>query len=105
MFIPHFLSTVTILAANCFARPTNSDVTSKVVIEKLEAAPVGWVKDSSAQLDKDATSITLKIHLVNADMDKFHSLAMDVRLLTNSSMIDLRLTWGTDCNSWSCTVW
>lgn len=78
MFIPHFLSAVTILAATCVARPTNSDATSKVVVEKLEAAPVGWVKDSPAQLDKDATLITLKIHLVNADMDKFHNLAMNV---------------------------
>jgi tripeptidyl-peptidase-1 len=78
MFVQHFLSAVTVLSAICTARPTSNDDFSKVVVEKLDTAPVGWVKDSSATLDKDATSITLQIHLVNQDMDKFHDLAMNV---------------------------
>jgi tripeptidyl-peptidase-1 len=76
MFILRSLPVVAILATACVARPTNDF--SKAVVEKLDAAPVGWVKDSSAKLDKDATSITLKVHLVNQDMDKFHDLAMNV---------------------------
>jgi tripeptidyl-peptidase-1 len=69
------LSALTAIATTCLARPTSS-----VVVEKLDSAPVGWVKDgSSAALDKEATTITLKIHMVNRDMAKFHELAMNVR--------------------------
>jgi tripeptidyl-peptidase I len=74
MFILKSLSTVVILAAVCIARPTSS-----VVFEKLENVPAGWIKDDSARVDKDATSISLKIHLINNDMDTFHELAMNVR--------------------------
>lgn len=80
MFIAKSLSAVVILATACTARPTSSVDFNGTVVEKLASAPVGWVKDSSAGLDKDATSITLKVHLVNQDMDKFHDLAMNVRL-------------------------
>ena len=76
MYILGLLPVITILATACVARPTNEF--SKTVVEKLEAAPVGWVKDSSAKLDKDSTSITLKVHLVNQNMDQFHDLAMNV---------------------------
>jgi hypothetical protein len=69
------LSALAVVATTCLARPTSS-----VVVEKLDSAPVGWVKDgSSAALDKEATTITLKIHMVNKDMAKFHELAMNVR--------------------------
>ncbi|KAF2728339.1 tripeptidyl-peptidase 1 precursor, partial [Polyplosphaeria fusca] len=64
---------VTILATACIARPTSS-----AVFEKLDSVPAGWVKDDSTKLDKDSTSITLKIHLMNKDMGKFHELAMNI---------------------------
>jgi tripeptidyl-peptidase-1 len=67
------LSALAILVCVCDARPTSS-----VVFEKVESSPAGWVLDKAAKVDKDATSITLKIHLVNQGMDKFHKLAMDV---------------------------
>lgn len=60
----------------CDARPTSS-----VVFEKVDDSPVGWVLDKSAKVDKDESSITLKIHLVNENMGAFHKLAMDVRAL------------------------
>lgn len=66
------------LTTFCIARPTKNVDFNKAVVEALDAAPTGWVKDASAKLDKDATSITLKIHLVNQDMDKFHDLAMNI---------------------------
>ncbi|KAF1955942.1 subtilisin-like protein [Byssothecium circinans] len=62
-----------LLSTRAFARPT-----SNFVIEKLESPSVGWVKDSSAYVDKDATTITLKIHLANQNMDKFHERAMNI---------------------------
>lgn len=77
MYVLRIFSTVAILTTAAIARPT-SEAFHKNVVEKLEAPPVGWVKDASAKLDKDTTSITLKIHLVNQDMDKFHELAMNV---------------------------
>lgn len=67
------LSALAILVCVSDARPTSS-----VVFEKVESSPAGWVLDNSAKLDRDATFITLKIHLVNQGMDKFHKLAMDV---------------------------
>ena len=79
MHILRRLSPVAILATACLARPTDNVNFNSAVVEKLESAPVGWVKDSSVKLDKDSTSITLKVHLVNGDMDKFHELAMNVR--------------------------
>lgn len=78
MYILRVFSTATFLAAVCVARPTSDATFAKAVVDKLAAAPVGWVKDGSAELDKDKTSITLKVHLVNQDMDKFHDLAMNV---------------------------
>lgn len=82
---------MTILANACVARPTSDVHFNKAVVEKLEAAPIGWVKDPSANLEKDATSITLKVHLVNQGMSKFHDLAMDVRLCQNGSLINSEL--------------
>jgi tripeptidyl-peptidase-1 len=87
MFIIKSLSAVAILVTGCVARPTSGVDFNSAVFEKLNGAPVGWVKDSSAKLDKDATSITLKVHLVNQDMDKFHDLAMNVRLLLSHQSI------------------
>ncbi|KAL5120408.1 hypothetical protein ACEQ8H_001698 [Pleosporales sp. CAS-2024a] len=78
MYILRALSTVTVLSAVCVSRPTSNVDYNRAVVEKLQAAPAGWEKDPSAALDKDATSITLKVHLVNQDMDKFHDLAMNI---------------------------
>lgn len=78
MHILNLSFSLTLLATVCVARPTSNVDFKKDVVEKLNAAPTGWVKDASAKLDKDSTSITLKIHLVNQDMDKFHDLAMNI---------------------------
>ena len=69
------------LLVSCDARPTSS-----VVFEKVEDSPVGWVLDKAAKVDKDESSITLKIHLVNENMDAFHKLAMDVRAPFEASL-------------------
>lgn len=80
MFLLKSLSAAIVLSAACVALPATERVDFKSsVVEKLKGPPVGWVKDEAAKLNKDATSVTLKIHLVNQDMDKFHELAMNVR--------------------------
>jgi len=82
MFFLRSFSSVIALSTACVALPTASngiDFKSSVV-EKLSNPPAGWVRDDSAKVDKDAASITLKIHLVNQGMDKFHDLAMNVSL-------------------------
>lgn len=61
------------LLCACDALPTSS-----VILEKIDGTPAGWTLDQSAELDRDATTLTLKIHLVNQGMDKFQKLAMDV---------------------------
>lgn len=78
MYTHQVLSWVALLANACVARPTSDVNFSKAIVEKLDAAPIGWVNDVSTNLDKDITLITLKVHLVNKDMDKFHDLAMNV---------------------------
>ena len=83
------LSAATALFTACSALPTiGRDVDFKSsVVEKLAGPPVGWTEDTSAKLHKDATSVTLKIHLVNQDMDKFHIRAMDVRLVLSRTQL------------------
>jgi tripeptidyl-peptidase-1 len=78
MYILRTVSSIAILATACVARPTNDARFNKAVVEKLEGPPDGWVQDASVELDKDTTSITLKVHLVNQNMEKFHELAMNV---------------------------
>jgi tripeptidyl-peptidase-1 len=48
------------------------------VVESLSGPPLGWAKDENVKLDKDELKISLRIHLVQQDMDKFHDLAMKV---------------------------
>ncbi|KAH8702808.1 Pro-kumamolisin, activation domain-containing protein [Phaeosphaeriaceae sp. PMI808] len=67
MYILRLLSVITILATACASRPTSNVDFNKVV-----------VKDPSAKLDKNSTSITLRVHLANQDMTKFHDLAMNI---------------------------
>lgn len=57
---------------------SNALPTSSVVLEKIGESPTGWTLDPSAKTDKDATTLTLKIHLVNQRMNEFHKLALDV---------------------------
>ena len=59
------------VAVFAVAHPTSHLDFEKSIVETLKATPSGWIKDASEAVDKDATSITLKIHLVNKDMDKF----------------------------------
>jgi tripeptidyl-peptidase I len=62
----------------------SKDVSLKSVREKLASPPRGWVKDASAKFDKDFSMMSLRIHLVHQNMDKFHDLASNVGTLLNS---------------------
>lgn len=59
------------------------------VIEKLNAPPAGWYRDAdiSAEIDKDALMMKLRIHLVHQDMDKFHDLATQVCSIFSSKSL------------------
>ncbi|QSZ32744.1 hypothetical protein DSL72_002323 [Monilinia vaccinii-corymbosi] len=48
------------------------------VFEKIAAPPAGWQLDEDAVLDKDASTIKLRLHLVAQNMPKFHKMAMDI---------------------------
>ena len=80
MFFSSIISTALVLSASAIASP----IGKVSVIEKLNGPPVGWAKDESIVLDRDAEGVKLRIHLVQQDMDKFHELAMDVCLNSNS---------------------
>ncbi|KAN0089028.1 subtilisin-like protein [Hyaloscypha variabilis] len=72
-----------VLTSTSFALPGNGkhcsrDVSFKTSIrEKLAGPPTGWVQDPSANVDKNSM-MSLRIHLVHQDMDKFHELAMNL---------------------------
>jgi len=88
------LSALAIVVCISDARPTSS-----VVFEKVESSPAGWKLDNSAKVDRDGTFITLKIHLVNQGVDKFHKLAMDVGRSHPDEAVEAKLTECTDCNA------
>ncbi|ORY17869.1 peptidase S8/S53 domain-containing protein [Clohesyomyces aquaticus] len=78
MFVLRSLSVAIALSVAAVALPTSHVDFQKSVAESLRSPPTGWVKDASEKVDKDAASITLKMHLVNQDMDKFHEHAMNI---------------------------
>jgi hypothetical protein len=104
MFVLKTLSVAVAVAIFAVAHPTSHLDFEKSVAETLKAAPAGWVQDSSEDVDKDATSITLKIHLVNKDMAKFHERAMNVSVYSSRIDVELLLTSCTGRDTWSCFV-
>jgi hypothetical protein len=79
----HFFSAVLALSSTTFAFPPSGSSLSrdgalKSVREKLALPPRGWIKDGSVKFDKDSSMMSLRIHLVHQDMDKFHDLATKV---------------------------
>lgn len=75
------------LSTSAFAKPParwgSRDAAPKsTVYEKVAAPPVGWTQDKDQKLDKDATTIKLRIHLIQQDMDKFHEMALNVSSLS-----------------------
>ena len=72
-----------VLASTSFAFPgigkySSRDVSFKTSIrETLAGPPTGWVQDVSANIDKNSM-MSLRIHLVHQNIEKFHELAMDV---------------------------
>lgn len=83
MFLSHFFALLA-LSSSAVAFPaagnhflTDGEFTSSVR-EKLTGPPPGWTRDESFTLDKDTSTLSLRIHLAHQDMDKFHELAMNV---------------------------
>lgn len=74
MFGRKVLSVVAALAATSSAFPFSLKTS---VVEKLDGPPAGWEKLENA-LNKDTSTIELRIQLINQDMAKFHDLAMNV---------------------------
>jgi tripeptidyl-peptidase-1 len=81
MFVSSILPFVALAAA--FPASVRDDAfTTTSVFESIEAPPSGWVK-TNVDFNKDAAEIEVKIQLVHQDMNKFHELAMNVRLAPN----------------------
>jgi hypothetical protein len=89
-----------LLLGACNALPTNS-----VVLEKIESSPSGWTLDPAANEDKESTTLTLKVHLVNQGMNDFHKLALDVRKYPSVSRCAPWLNEHADCDSRKRSVW
>jgi tripeptidyl-peptidase I len=83
MYLKHFvgflaLSTTAVAfpATGKYTRTDGEFATS--VREKLAGPPPGWVSDESVTIDKESSTLSLRIHLAHQDMDKFHELAINV---------------------------
>ncbi|KAG9247173.1 peptidase S8/S53 domain-containing protein [Calycina marina] len=67
------------LAASVFAAPAASDTTFKSsVFEKISTIPSAWTASKDLKVDKDASPISLRIHLVQPGMEKFLDMAMKI---------------------------
>jgi hypothetical protein len=53
----------------------------------------------SEEVDKDTTSITLKIHLVNKNMDRFYEHAIKVSIVDSERDLRVILILYADCNT------
>jgi tripeptidyl-peptidase-1 len=99
MFFSGALSIVLALSASALAGPVNDKRTSfkSSVVEKLLTPPAGWVEVPSAQVNKDVDTITLRIHLVQQDLEKFQEMAINV---SRNSIIQIcnLLTIEIDCD-------
>lgn len=85
MLLLKTLSTLLALSSSAIAFPFSSssdeseDVTFKSsIFEKLARPPNGWERDDSLRIDKDGSSVKLRIHLVQTNMREFHDLALKV---------------------------
>ncbi|KAE9364154.1 subtilisin-like protein [Stipitochalara longipes BDJ] len=83
MFLQNFVAFLA-LSSTAFAFPATGKYARKdeqfatSVREKLAGPPPGWTRDEGVTLDKDTSTLSLRIHLINQDMDKFHELAMNI---------------------------
>lgn len=69
------------LASTAASFPTwnNPNVQNdSVVVESLSSPPLGWVKNETQQINKEAVPIRLRMHLSHQNMDKFHEMALRV---------------------------
>jgi hypothetical protein len=93
MYLLNTVSAVLAFSSSALAFPFPSDSSKDVtfkssIFEKLAAPPAGWAKDDTVQFDKDASTVRLRIHLVQQSMEEFHDLAMKVfKTLLISNML------------------
>jgi tripeptidyl-peptidase-1 len=64
------------ISSSALASPYGTHKTS--LKEKLSAPPAGWVHDAGHKIDKDASTIKLRINLVEQNIDKFHETVIRV---------------------------
>ena len=103
MFLLNTLSAALALSSSALSFPFSSDSSEDVtfkssIFEKLAAPPAGWARDETVQVDKDASTVKLRIHLVQQGMEDFHDLAMKVfvnslfpSIAPNEVLLELRL--------------
>jgi tripeptidyl-peptidase-1 len=70
------------------------------VYEKLNGPPAGWAIDDSTPIDKETSTMKLRVQLVPQNMDIFHELAMNVRFLAYL-LEHLLMHSLADCHSWA----
>lgn len=81
MLLEKFASFIA-LSSTAFAIPSSREngMFKRSVRENLTSPPTGWVKDDSVEVAKETSMMSLRIHLVHQDMNKFHELVMNVRI-------------------------
>jgi tripeptidyl-peptidase-1 len=88
MFLLNTLSAALAISSSAVAlsiptvaeRSTNDATSKSSIYEKLSGPPAGWVRDDSTTINKDISTVKLRIQLMEQNMNKFHELAMNVCL-------------------------
>ena len=87
MLLLNTLSAVLALSSSALALPLVDGLEGVTfrssIFEKLAKPPVGWQRDDRVQLNKEGSSVKLRIHLVQQNMRDFHDLALKVLHLAN----------------------
>lgn len=95
MLLLHAVSAALALSSTSVARNVPKigghwpSLSSRSVYEKLSAPPTGWVADASKKLDKEVSTLKLRVQLVPQNLEKFHELAMNVRHRSSSTPIPI----------------
>lgn len=81
MLLLKTLSAVAAVASSAAALNVPKSTGSGRVAEKLSGPPVGWAVDDSTPINKETSTMKLRVQLTPQNMGKFHELAIDVRPL------------------------
>lgn len=78
MLVLKTISAVVAVASSVAALHVPKSTDAGRIYEKLNSPPAGWEVDNTTPINKDTSTMKLRVQLVPQNMNKFHELAMNV---------------------------